>query len=247
MIWTCINAGLNKQTRPVPLSWFKQTNKTCPSIIVLTDGKGNQRHWFFNERNLNVTKVYPGAGGNDFYTQNFDALGRVSIKVDQIGTTITKNYDLAGRLTSKQYHTGATPAQGGTVVQGTTLESTDTFTYDAASRITQTVKGRHNITTSHTYAADSQPLTETLSADGRVYTSTRSYDDANRPLTHTYPSGETTHYAYTARNLVNTVHYEDKIILTNTHDNGYRLTDQTLGNGLTRKQQIRPVPLSESA
>ncbi|MFT6793596.1 MAG: YD repeat-containing protein [Rubritalea sp.] len=107
------------------------------NLITLTDGKGNQRQWFFDTRNLNVTKVYPGNSGNDFYTQNFDALGRVSIKVDQIGTTCSMVYDLASRMTEKQYHTGATPAQGGTVTQGPTLESTDTFSYDAASRITQ--------------------------------------------------------------------------------------------------------------
>jgi hypothetical protein len=56
-------------------------------------------------------------------------------------------YDLAGRLTEKQYHTGATPAsdpaQTVIITQGPTLESTDTFEYDAASRITETVKGRH--------------------------------------------------------------------------------------------------------
>lgn len=31
-----------------------------------------------------------------------------------------------------------------------------------------------------------------------------------------------------------TVHYEDKIVLTNTHDAAYRLTNETLGNGLIR-------------
>ncbi|MFT5632428.1 MAG: RHS repeat-associated protein, partial [Rubritalea sp.] len=215
----------------ITTSYLYDTNN---NLITLIDGKGNQRQWFFDTRNLNVTKVYPGNSGNDFYTQNFDALGRVSIKVDQIGTTCSMIYDLASRMTEKQYHTGATPAQGGTVTQGPTLESTDTFSYDAASRITQTLKGRHSITTSHTYALDSQPLTETVVAGNRSYTSTRTYDAANRPLTHTYPNGKTTHWAYTARNLVNTVHYEDKIILTNTHDAGYRLTDQVYGNGLEK-------------
>ncbi len=74
-------------------------------------------------------------------------------------------YDLAGRMTEKQYHAGATPAQGGTVVQGPTLESTDTFSYDTASRITETVKGRHAITTSHTYAPDSTPLAHQKRSD----------------------------------------------------------------------------------
>jgi hypothetical protein len=63
---------------------------------------------------------------------------RKKFKIDQAGTTTTMIYDLAGRLTEKQYHTGATPAsdpaQTVVITQGPTLESTDTFEYDAASR-----------------------------------------------------------------------------------------------------------------
>jgi hypothetical protein len=62
----------------------------------------------------------------------------------------------------------------------------------------------------------------------------RTYDSGNRLTSHTYPDGKAATWAYDNRNLVDTVHYEDKHILTNTHDSAYRVTNQTLGNGLTR-------------
>ena len=58
------------------------------------------------------------------------------------------------------------------------------------------------------YAEDSMPLTEILIADGRTYTTTRSYDVGNRPISHTYPSGETNEWEYDERNLVTIVEYE---------------------------------------
>ena len=71
------------------------------------------------------------------------------------------------------------------------------------------------------------PLTETLIADGRTYTSTRSYDPANRPVSHSYPSGETTTWVYDERNLVDSVFYEGDIRVTrNRYDDNYRLRKQ---------------------
>ena len=54
------------------------------------------------------------------------------------------------------------------ITGGTTLESTNTYTNDATSRVLSTHKGHYDITTEHTYADDSMPLTKTLIADGRT-------------------------------------------------------------------------------
>ncbi|MDB9742064.1 hypothetical protein OAB00_04370, partial [Akkermansiaceae bacterium] len=64
-------------------------------------------------------------------------------------------------------------------------ESTDTFTYDAASRLINTHKGRYDVTTTHTYALDSLPITESFNVDNRDYTMSRTYDAGNRPISHT--------------------------------------------------------------
>ena len=71
-------------------------------------------------------------------------------------------------------------------------------------------------------------------ANNRIYTSSRTYDAANRPLTHTFPSGDTTHWAYDTRNLVTSVHYQNKLVVANSYDAGYRLTNQSFANGLNR-------------
>ena len=52
-------------------------------LITLTDGKGEDRQWFYDERNLATTKTYPLTTGNDFYTTTYDALRRPVVKTDQ--------------------------------------------------------------------------------------------------------------------------------------------------------------------
>ena len=165
-------------------------------MTALTDPKNNTRTWDYDARNLAITKTYPGSGGSDKLDYQYDALRRVSLKTDQLSDTCGYDYDLAGRLEKKEYKTG-----------GTVLESTDTFVYDDADRVTQTVKGRHSITTDHTYAPDSMPLTQTVTADGRSYIMSRSYDDGNRATSHTYPDNKATSWLYDARNLVTCLLY----------------------------------------
>ena len=203
----------------ITVSYFYDANNNLTALI---DGNGNQRTWTYDARNLNTAKTYPGGGGDTcLYTH--DALRRIVDKTDQANTIHRHNYDLASRLTSKEYLTG-----------GTTLESTDTFTYDAASRITSTNKGRHAISTTHTYALDSMPLSQTVTANGRSYTMSRSYDAGNRVTSHSYPDNKATTWSYDARNLITSVSYDGESVITKTHDAGYRLTNATYGNGLTR-------------
>jgi len=153
------------------------------NLSSLTDGEGQVRTWTYDARNLAIEKRYPGAA-TDFYTCTYDALQRMLLKTDQLGDTCLNVYDLAGRMTAKEYTSGGS------------FESRDTFVYDDASRILETTKGRHEVSTSHSYAEDGQPLTETFIIDGRSYVSERTYDPANRPLSHTFPSGEATHWSY---------------------------------------------------
>jgi RHS repeat-associated protein len=73
-----------------------------------------------------------------------------------------------------------------------------------------------------------------VEADNRTYTMSRTYDSGNRPTSHTYPDGKATTWSYDSRNLVTNVAYEGEAVVSQTHDSAYRLTNQTLGNGLTR-------------
>ena len=118
-------------------------------------------------------------------------MGRMKIKTDQLNDTCEYVYDLAGRMTSKEHKSGGA------------VESTDTFTYDAASRLTQSHKGRYNVTTTHSFTADGMPLTEGLTVHGRTYGLSRSYDEGNRPRYHYIADGSEMEWRYTDHNLVN--------------------------------------------
>ena len=192
------------------------------NMTSLTDGRNNTRSWVYDVRNLQIQKIYPEAG--DSLSYSYDALRRPVTKTDQLNDTTSYVYDLAGRVTSRLYKTG-----------GTTLESTDTFTYDGASRLTTCHKGRYNVTTTHSYAEDSMPASEAFTIDGKNYTIQRSYDPGNRPLIQTFADGHVKAWSYDARNLVTNLTYDGEQVLSQSHDAGYRLTSQNFGNGLSRQ------------
>ncbi|MFD2160623.1 RHS repeat domain-containing protein [Rubritalea tangerina] len=190
------------------------------NLTSLNDGNGNTRTWEYNARNLKSRKTNPTP--NDVLDYAYDALRRLTLKIDQDNHHHISEYDMASRLEKRVYKTG-----------GTITESEDTFTYDGASRLLSSTKGRYNVTTAHTYAADSSPLSETISYQGKTYTTARTYDAANRPISQTFQDGKVQTWVYDARNLVASSSYEGESIFTQTQDDGYRLTHQTLGNGLT--------------
>ena len=151
-----------------------------------------------------------------------DALGRLAKKTQQDDTEIHYIFDLAGRMVERQYF------------ENGVLGSTDTFTYDHASRIIASDKGHYNIQTAHSYADDGQALTESYIIEGRTYPFARTYDPANRVATHTFADGNVMEWTYDDRNVVTEVQYDGDSVLSQIHDPGYRCTNQTFGNGLDR-------------
>ena len=192
------------------------------NLVSLTDPRNNTRTWSYDARNLKIEKQYPDGVADRCLYEN-DALGRLTKKTQQDDTEIRYVFDLAGRMTGRTYH-----------LAGGALESTDTFTYDAASRIIATDKGRYDIQTAHTYADDGRALTESYTIEARTYTFTRTYDDANRTVSHTFADGNVMEWVYDDRNVVTEVKYDGDQVLTQIHDPGYRCTNQTFGNGLER-------------
>ncbi|MFK7852436.1 MAG: hypothetical protein AB8D78_15785, partial [Akkermansiaceae bacterium] len=123
--------------------------------LSLTDSENKTRSWTYGPRNLVLTKSMPDP--SDTCSYSYDTLRRLK-EIWRAGfqpasspPTITMVYDLAGRMTSRQYSDA----------------TTDTFTYDAASRLLTATKGRHAITTTRTYADDGMMLSEKQSLDGR--------------------------------------------------------------------------------
>ena len=62
----------------------------------------------------------------------------------------------------------------------------------------------------------------------------RTYDPANRVLTHTFADGNIMEWVYDDRNVVTEVKYDGDSVLNQIHDPGYRCTNQSFGNGLDR-------------
>ena len=63
------------------------------------------------------------------------------------------NYDLAGRLTSRDYRTLANSPSG-------TIADTDAFTYDKAGRMLTAVSGRYSNTVTYIFDAAGRKKTE---------------------------------------------------------------------------------------
>ena len=63
------------------------------------------------------------------------------------------NYDLAGRMTSRNYRTLANSPSG-------TIADTDSFTYDKASRMLTAVSGRYTNTVTYTLDSAGRKKTE---------------------------------------------------------------------------------------
>ncbi|MEZ6135095.1 MAG: hypothetical protein R3C53_09320 [Pirellulaceae bacterium] len=82
-----------------------------------------------------------------------DDAGRVLRKQDAKGDTVTFNYDLAGRLSQRDYRTKVNSPSG-------TIADSDVFTYDKASRMLTAASGRYSNTVTYTYDTAGRKATE---------------------------------------------------------------------------------------
>ena len=201
--------------------------------LSMTDAEGQTTVYGYDNAGRRITTQWPDhvAGqvpGNLNYgieAAAYDAAGRLLRKTNQLGDTITSVYDLGGRTLSRQYRTLANSPNG-------TITSTDTFTYDAASRMLTGVKGAYANTVAQTYDVGGRKATESLTIAGQTYTVGTAYDTAGRVSQLTYPDGSVVARTYDSRNLLSTISLSGTNIDSRSYDAGGRLTSETLGNGL---------------
>jgi RHS repeat-associated protein len=186
------------------------------NLRTLTDPKNATRSWTYDQRNLKLSKSMPDA--NDTIAYQYDALRRIKVETRQDNSTVTLTYDLAGRMTERAYSDS----------------TTDTFTYDEASRLLSAFKDRHAITVNREYYPDGTMKEESYVLDGRTYTLARTYDADNLVATQTFADGKVMTWTHDNRHLVTAAHYDGDLVLSQLHDAGYRLTQQTFGNALVR-------------
>ncbi len=199
----------------------------------LTDAESQTTSYTYDDAGGKLTEQYPdhtgGTPGQSSYgivTFTNDAAGRVLRKQDQKGDTCTMNYDLAGRLTSKNYRTLANSPSG-------TIADTDAFTYDKAGRMLTAVSGRYSNTVTYTFDSAGRKKTEGLTISGQTYTTTTSYNGKGELTGYTYPDGTAVGRSYTARGELYQLTHAGTTIDTRVYDNGGRMTSSTYNNGVS--------------
>ncbi len=149
----------------------------------------------------------------------------MSRKQDQKGDTCTFNYDLAGRLTSRDYCTAANSPSG-------TIADNDQFTYDKAGRMLTAYSGRYSNTVGYAYDAAGRKKSESLTIAGQAYTTAIGYNARGELTKYTYPDGAVVDRVYTARGELNQLKHAGSVIDTRVYDNGGRQTTSTYKNGV---------------
>jgi RHS repeat-associated protein len=214
------------------------------NLLTLTDAEGGITTYHYNARNLRIAEDWPGhnpsaAIGDSDYDRTelvYDAARRPLVKTDQLGDTVVFNYDLAGRLTQRDYRTYANSGDSNSdgIPDGTVADS-DTFTYDGDSRLLSASSERYTNTVTLTYDEIGRTESESLSVNfgtARTYTINHGYDADNRMIETTYPSGKVVDRTYTDRDQVDQIDYDSGMVVDLAYDAGMREIQRQHGNGL---------------
>ncbi len=143
------------------------------------------------------------AHGNTFqYT--YDMLGRKTQETDPDLGTRKYTYDNKGNLIWQTDNSGNTNSytydQLGRIKQKTNSDGTFTYTYDTELKGTlSSVTNSKDYTTSYTYDLRNRKTSETLSIDGKSFTSKWKYDSMNRPVEYIAPDNSVSVYDYSAQ------------------------------------------------
>ena len=209
-------------------------------LASLTDAENQTTSYTYDSRGLKLTETYPdhtsgtsvGQTGYGIVTFVYDNAGRVLRKQDQLGDTVTYNYDLVGRMTSRNYRTAANSPSG-------TIADTDTFTFDRSGRMLSAVSGRYTNTVAYTFDPAGRKASEALTISSVTYTIGQAYNARNELTTVTYPDSSTSTRSYHSTGALNELALDGSTISTRSYDAGHRQTTEVLGNGITETRSYR--------
>ena len=205
-------------------------------LDTLNDAQNQTTTYTYDDAGVKLTEQYPdhtgGTPGQIAYgviTFTLDPASRVVVKRDQKGDTCKYIYDLAGRMTARQYRTLANSPSG---VPSGTIADTDSFTVDKASRMLTAITGRYANTVTYTYDTAGRKKTEGLTIGGITYTTSMGYNSRNELTQYTYPDGTLVGRSYTNRGELYQLIHAGTTIDTRAYDNGGRITSNTYNNGV---------------
>lgn len=181
------------------------------NLISATDSSGNTQSYGYDNTG-NLTSVTDSLG--TLMSMSYDSNGNITSITNAEGQVTNFSYDSEGRLVSRTI-----------TYQGVTL--TDTYTYDAANRVTGITYSNGN-TVSYTY---NQAGDITSSTDSQGRTVTYTYDLYGNLTRIDYPDGTSESFTYDAegRNITAT----DRMgrTVTFTYDAVGNCTSKTYANG----------------
>ena len=86
-------------------------------LVALTDSESQLTTYQYDSAGQKIQELYPdhvagtspGDAGYGIVSLTYDAAGRLQRRTDQLGDTCTHEYDLAGRLSHRDYRTRTIP------------------------------------------------------------------------------------------------------------------------------------------
>ena len=209
---------------------------------LLTANRGGLTTSITYDKAGHKTKMVDPDMGTWYY--KYDAPGNMIAQVDAGGQAINLYYDVMNRLKGKTY---ATTSDGNAYTRPADPNAyTISYTYDAGQygigKRTGMSANAGADTTTWTYDVRGRATGEHKVIDGQAFDTDTSYNNADLPLTITYPGSDreqvTNHY--NARMMLDTVTGADPYITATAYDSAGRMTSRTLGNGLKSNYTFNP-------
>lgn len=151
-------------------------------VTAVTDAEGRVTRYAYDaRRDLLALEIYPGHGdfsdGSpfDLRAYAYDAVGRLTRRLDQSLAVTTYAYDAADRLISRRHADGRA----------------DLFGYDGAGRLTSAASQRYANTVQREHDAVGRLTRETQRIGGVAHEVSYAHDAAGRTTRITHPSGTT--------------------------------------------------------
>jgi RHS repeat-associated protein len=201
------------------------------NLIKLTDAKLNATQYAYDAVNRPLKKTYPDLLSRSY---TYDQAGNLLTRTDQKSQTTTYSYNDLYFLVSRAYPFSGTDAMtydlSGRMLSAQHGSWPDTFSYDGANRLTQSVQNGNAISYVYNIPGRTRQITY---PSGRVITEHTdfrermdhindaaypasivqyTYDLADNPLSRSYRNGATSAFTYNANNWTTNIAHNNPLV-----------------------------------